>query len=59
MESLRKHFTGVAAKYITVVDATPKSHQHEIGSNAFTKILGNPGSHKVYLDGNTCQLSHS
>ncbi|MBV2133265.1 restriction endonuclease [Pseudomonas sp. MAP12] len=51
MESLRKHFTGVAAKYLTVVDATPKSHQHEIGSNAFTKILGNPGSQKVYLDG--------
>ena len=51
MESLRKHFTGVAAKYLSGVDATPKSHQHEIGSNRFTEILGNPGDQKVYLDG--------
>jgi len=51
MESLRQHFTGVAAKYLSAVDATPRSRQHEIGSNAFTKILGNPGSQKVYLEG--------
>lgn len=51
MDSLRKHFTGVAAKYLSSVDATPKSHQHEIGSNRFTSFLGNPGAQKVYLDG--------
>lgn len=51
MESLRQHFTGVAAKYLTAVDATAKSNQHEIGSNSFTRILGNPGASKVYLDG--------
>lgn len=36
MESLRKHFTGVAAKYLSGVDATAKSSQHEIGSNYLT-----------------------
>ena len=51
MESLKQHFTGVAAKYLTAVDATAKSNQHEIGSNYFTRILGNPGSQKIYLDG--------
>ena len=51
MESLREHFTGVAAKYLSRVDATPRSHQHEIGSNAFTGILGNPGANKVYFNG--------
>lgn len=56
MESLRKHFTGVAAKYLSRVDATPKSNQHEIGSNRFTEILGNPGASKVYLQGNFLYL---
>lgn len=51
MESLRKHFTGVAAKYLSVVDATPRSHQHEIGSNAFVQILGNPGDQRVFFEG--------
>ena len=51
MESLCQHFTGVAAKYLSAVDATPRSHQHEIGSNAFVQILGNPGADKVFLEG--------
>lgn len=51
MESLRQHFTGVAAKYLSAVDATPRSHQHEIGSNAFVQILGNPGALKVLFEG--------
>lgn len=51
MESLRQHFTGVAAKYLSAVDATPQSHQHEIGSNAFVQILGNPGDQKVSFEG--------
>ncbi len=51
MESLRRHFLGVAAKYLSTVDATPRSNQHEIGSNAFVNILGNPGSMKVPFDG--------
>lgn len=51
MESLRKHFTGVAAKYLSAVDATPRSRQHEIGSNTFIKILGSPGAEKVYFEG--------
>lgn len=51
MESLRQHFSGVAAKYLSAVDATPKSRQHEIGSNAFVQILGNPGAEKVLYEG--------
>ena len=34
MNSLRQHFTGVATKYLSGVDATPKSHQHEIDEMA-------------------------
>lgn len=51
MGSLRQHFTGVAAKHLSAVDATPRSHQHEIGSNAFVQILGNPGDQKVSFEG--------
>lgn len=59
MTTLQSFFTGVAAKYLSAVDATPrksrnnaksKSTQHEIGSNKFTAILGNPESSKVYFD---------
>lgn len=45
---LRQHFTGVAARSLSAVDATPRSNQHEIGSNAFVQILGNPGG-RMYL----------
>ncbi|MBK4995222.1 restriction endonuclease [Pseudomonas sp. S37] len=51
MGSLRQHFTGVAAKHLSAVDATPRSHQHEIGSNAFVQILGNPGDQRVAFEG--------
>lgn len=51
MGNLRQHFTGVAAKHLSAVDATPRSHQHEIGSNAFVQILGNPGDQKVAFEG--------
>jgi len=51
MGSLRQHFTGVAAKHLSAVDATPRSHQHEIGSNAFVQILGSPGDQKVAFEG--------
>jgi len=51
VSSLRHHFTGVAAKYLSAVDATPRSRQHEIGSNSFVEILGNPGAEKVPLEG--------
>lgn len=47
MTSLSNYFKGTACKYLSAVDATPKSHQHEIGSNKFTEILGNPGSEKL------------
>lgn len=51
MSTLRTYFTGVAAKYLSAVDATPsKSNQHEIGSNKFIAILGNPGSSKVTFE---------
>lgn len=51
MTTLRTYFTGVAAKYLSAVDATPsKSNQHEIGSNKFTAILGDPGSAKVTFE---------
>lgn len=51
MESLRQHFTGIATKYLSRVDATRNSNQHEIGSNAFAKILGEPGQISVFLRG--------
>lgn len=47
MKSLRQHFTGVAAKYLSAVHATPRSNQHEIGSNAFVQILGNSGERRI------------
>ena len=51
MTTLRTLFTGVAAKYLSAVDATPsKSNQHEIGSNKFTAILGDPGASKVIFE---------
>lgn len=49
MTALSQYFTGKASKYLSAVDATPKSNQHEIGSNKFTAILGNPGSEKLYF----------
>lgn len=50
MNTLQSYFTGTASKYLSAVDATPKSNQHEIGSNRFTEILGNPGSEKKRLE---------
>ncbi len=47
MTSLSDYFKGTASKYLSAVDATPKSNQHEIGSNKFTAILGNPGTNKL------------
>ena len=46
MTSLSSYFKGTASKYLSAVDATPKSNQHEIGSNKFIAILGDPGSEK-------------
>lgn len=50
MKSLSDYFKGTASKHLSVVDATSKSNQHEIGSNKFTAILGNPGSEKRHFD---------
>jgi len=50
MNLLKSYFKGTASKYLSTVDATPKSNQHEIGSNRFTEILGNPGTDKKYLE---------
>lgn len=51
MTTLRTYFSGVAAKYLSAVDATPsKSNQHEIGSNKFVEILGDPGTSKVIFE---------
>lgn len=47
MPSLSNYFRGTASKYLSAVDATSKSNQHEIGSNKFTAILGDPGSEKL------------
>lgn len=47
MTSLSNYFKGTASKYLSAVDSTPKSNQHEIGSNKFTEILGNPGNEKL------------
>jgi len=51
MSSLNLYFSGVATKYLSAVDATPsKSNQHEIGSNQFTAILGDPGTSKITFE---------
>jgi hypothetical protein len=46
MSTLTNYFTGTAWKYLSAVDVTSarSSNQHEIGSNKFTQILGDPGS---------------
>ncbi|SDR70079.1 type II restriction endonuclease [Pseudomonas trivialis] len=44
MGDLRGIFTDVGAKYLTKVDV---GKQHEIGSNNFTQMLGDPGSQKI------------
>ena len=50
MSTLSKYFTGTAWKYLSAVDATSRSNQHEIGSNKFTEILGDPGSETLRLN---------
>lgn len=50
MASLSNYFKGTASKYLSAVDATPVSNQHEIGSNKFVAILGNPESEKLRFD---------
>jgi hypothetical protein len=51
MSTLKSYFTGVAAKYLSAVDASPTtSNQHEIGSNKFKAILGDPGATKVVFE---------
>lgn len=57
MANLGQHFSGVAAKYLSTVDATQKSNQHEIGSNAFARILGDPAAEKVPFEGSFLYLS--
>ena len=47
MSGLDKLFEGAACKHLSAVDATPKSNQHEIGSNKFKVILGNPEGQKL------------
>ncbi|WP_449121275.1 type II restriction endonuclease [Pseudomonas viridiflava] len=44
MSELSSYFTDVGAKYLSKVDV---GKQHEIGSNNFTNILGDPGVFKV------------
>ena len=51
MSSLNSYFSGVATKYLRAVDTTPsKSNQHEIGSNKFTAILGDPGTSNITFE---------
>jgi hypothetical protein len=51
MTTLRSFIKGIAVKYLSAVDATPtSSNQHEIGSNKFSAILGEPGASKVPFD---------
>ncbi|WP_431099174.1 type II restriction endonuclease [Polaromonas aquatica] len=47
MTSLSDYFKGTASKYLSAVDAMPTSNQHEIGSNKFTAILGDPSTQKL------------
>ena len=50
MSKLNSLFSGTACKYLSAVDATAKSNQHEIGSNKFKVILGDPGGTKLRFD---------
>ena len=50
MSKLNTLFSGTACKYLSAVDATAKSNQHEIGSNKFKVILGDPGGTKLRFD---------
>lgn len=51
-DRISDYFEGVAAKYLSAVDAEPrKSHQHEIGglpAAGFRQWLGTPGKHEEY-----------
>ena len=48
MNALSNFFEGVCAKKLSHVDALPTaSNQHEIGSNKFKQILGDPGSNRL------------
>jgi hypothetical protein len=48
MNALSNYFEGVCAKKLSHVDALPTaSNQHEIGSNKFKQILGDPGSSRL------------
>ncbi len=51
MSTLTNYFTGTAWKYLSAVDAAASDnlHQHEIGSNKFTQILGDPGAETLRL----------
>ena len=49
MTALKNYFTGTAWKYLSAVDATARSNQHEIGSNKFIQILGDPGKETFRL----------
>ncbi|NAS95372.1 restriction endonuclease [Pseudomonas syringae pv. actinidifoliorum] len=44
MSDLKSYFTDVGAKYLSKVDV---GKQHEIGSNNFTSVLGDPGHSKI------------
>ncbi len=50
MGSLSRHFSGVAAKYLTVVETDPeRSHQHEFqGIKSLRKLLGEQKKPKTY-----------
>lgn len=63
MEKLSKYFEGVAWKYLTAVDADPKSsNQHEFGGlvkAGFKQYLGDPGAETARFPGRFIYLSES
>lgn len=56
-----KYFLGVAAKYLSAVDAEPsKSNQHEIGGlpkAGFKELLGNPGKNTFFFQARFLYIS--
>ena len=50
MSTLNQYIKGVAFKYLSSVDSKVSSNQHEVGSNKFRKILGDPGHGAIYFD---------
>jgi len=59
MNGMSNYFEGVCAKKLSHVDALPTaSNQHEIGSNKFKQILGDPGTNRLNFQATFLLFDH-